>query len=130
MKSRIAIAIIIILLISILFAVTTPSREAHAAKIRIVFQKQLKNSTAADDSESQPGDPFLTQLKRAASKIKSALQSGILDVQIDSVLQDMDYGNYVLFSITRTDGELLSFGILNQVIVSKDVVSRKMESFF
>ncbi len=130
MKSKVFAAVIILFLVLILFAATTPSRQDHLFDAEQQFRKVLEEVAVDRTPDSSENDHWLTRFSKTLAEMDTAARGVLASLEIQSILDEAKYSNYLFFSMTVLDGESLSIGFLNQVIVFEETIRDQLDSFF
>jgi len=130
MKSKLLAAIIILFLVLILFAATTPSRHDHLFDAEQRFREVLEEVSGERTPDSSPDAHWLTRFSNKLAELDTIARGGLAALEIESILDEAKYRNYLFFSMTTLDGERLSIGFLNQVFVSEEAIQHQLDSFF
>jgi len=130
MKSKLTVAIIISLLVLILLAITTPDQQDHLLQLKQAHFEALETMARDRSPDLKDDDHWLTKLSKGIAQLDTLARESAASLKIDTLLSDMEYSNYVVFSLTCNNEGFMSLGILNQIIVSDDQVSRNLETYF
>lgn len=130
MKSKNFATFIILFLILILFAATTPDRQEHLFEAEQQFRAALEDVAESRTPDSSSNDHWLARFSKKLTELDTVARGALASLEIQSILDEATYRNYLFFSMTTLDGKVLSTGFLNQIIVSEATIHNQLESFF